>query len=162
MSSLILGFLLALGTWAEEDIFRKKPVTREEAVKLSAIFPGIGQISSGHRLKGTVFFVLEVASITGTFHAHETYRTKLSKFEQAKEEYLSSRSYSEAEERWRKLSRQKEELDRLRRTRYALACSCLGVYFLSLLDAAFISSYEVSLEPVRIKDALGITLEVRW
>lgn len=156
----LLALITVLGASAQEDIFLRKRVTREEATKLSAIFPGIGQISSGHKLKGTMFFVLEVASITGAFHTHETYRTKLSMFKRTRSEYMNSTSYEAAEAKWRELLELRDELDRLRRTRSAFLFSCLGVYVVSLLDAAFFTSYDVSLEPSG-RGEFGVSLVIR-
>ena len=61
----------------DEDIFiRGVGVSKRDAVVLSALFPGLGQMTQGQKIKGISFFIGEAASLILFFNAHENYNTK--------------------------------------------------------------------------------------
>ena len=177
---VLLLALLGFGMWAssvyaqegEELFVEKRRVSRGEATTLSALFPGLGQISSGHRMKGTVFFVSEVVSLAVAVHAHESHRTKDSQFDQMKEEYEQMRvggNYADSEAKWKEMEDIKGDLEGLRKLRSAFVAASAGVYLVNLMDALFFSSYEISetaskvdIRAQMIQGAPGLVVAASW
>ena len=146
MLLLVLSRLLASEAWAqEEDIFfEKKPASRKQAIGLSVLFPGLGQAASGHRMKGTALFVSEILTLTVAIHAHEVHGTKLSQFNQMKEEYEQIRyggSYAEAEAKWKDMLGARDDMDRLQRLRLGFLCASAGIYLYNVTDMLLLNRY---------------------
>ncbi len=150
-----LSLLLFAGSYGvsfaqnEEDFVRESVISKRDAVVLSLLFPGLGQMTAGQKVKGVSLFLSEAASLVLFVNAHENYRTKLTTYDQDMEEYknLSKEgtgygrgSYSQASLMYNKLKDQSNNLDNLNTTRNTAIIVAAGVYAYNVIDAIFFSS----------------------
>ena len=146
---LALGTLPASEAWGQEEdvFFEEKPASRSQAIALSALFPGLGQIASGHRIKGTILFVSEILAVTVAIHAHEVRATKVDQFDQMSDEYAQMQhggNYADADAKWNDMVETRDDIDTFQGLRLGFACASAGIYLYSLIDALFFNRYEVS------------------
>ena len=119
--SIVLGALLSGGVETLAEVAPgerlesgRQGLTRPEAIALSAVFPGLGQLAAGHSKRGTALVAAEVACLVVWLTSHEDYNTQAAQFNLESERYDSLRqggSFEEAEESWRRLSEKKDDLD---------------------------------------------------
>ena len=73
---LLCSSALTVFAQDEDSFIREATVTKRDAVILSVLFPGLGQMTQGHKLKGISMFIGEAASLIVFINAHENYNTK--------------------------------------------------------------------------------------
>ena len=89
--------LASQGLWAQEAPAKKRfevsqsGVSRLQAVGLSLIFPGLGQLATGHKPKGTTLMVAEMGCLVIWLTSHEDFNTQEVQFELEKERYQALR-----------------------------------------------------------------------
>jgi len=136
---IFFSICLSCRVEGEEDVFaRRKMAPKKEAIFLSVLFPGLGQLSSGHKIKGTILLVSEIGSLTVALTANENYKTRLDDFDRLKAEYERMRagnsSYDLAQQKWSELSETGEDLDDLHLARRTFGTAAVGIYLYSLVD----------------------------
>ena len=124
----------------EEFFVRRNIVSKNEAILLSAIFPGIGQMTSGQRLKGITFFLAEAVSLVMFINANENYNTKLKIYERDLGVFNSVNNYNDYIDQKSSLIDKNDELDNLNTIRNAAIIAAGTVYVYNLIDAVFFSS----------------------
>lgn len=154
---LLLTFLsLGLPCWAqsEDDGFATRQLaTKKKAIVLSALFPGLGQLSTGHKIKGTFMLVGEISSLAVALIANENYNTRRDNFHRLKDEYeamaAGNSRYDLAQQKWDELHKTNAELDDLHLTRRVFGALAVGVYIYSLAD-------------ILLSDSPTVSAEARW
>lgn len=141
--------LLPCGARAEEDVFAaRKTASRKEAVILSALFPGLGQLSSGRKVTGTILLVSEIGSLATVLTANENYNTRLDNFERLKSEYeqmaAGNSRHDLAEQRWQELTSEADDLDGLHNLRRAYTAAAVGIYVYNLVDILLLNPPETA------------------
>ena len=129
----------------EEGFIRETTISKREAVLLSVLFPGLGQMTAGSKVKGAVLFLSGAASLAVFVNSHESYTTKLSTYNRDKEilDAMALRgraSYTEANKLYLNIKNQSNKLDDLNRTRNIAIYIAAGVYAYNLFDAVFLTS----------------------
>jgi len=144
--SVVLLFSLISFAFAqdEEDFMREKVISKKNAIVLSALFPGLGQMTKGERVKGMTFFMAEVASIVFSVNAHENYNTKLKIYNRDikilnKLPSSGTGSYYDAVVRYKDLKDKNDDLDNLNAIRNTALVVAIGVYAFNLVDAIIFS-----------------------
>ena len=137
--------------WAqsEDDVFATRQIaTKKEAVVLSALFPGLGQLSTGQKIKGTFMLVGEIGSLAVALIANENYNTRRDNFHRLKDEYAvmaaGNSRYDLAQQKWDELHKTNDELDDLHLTRRVFGAVAVGVYIYSLTDILLSDSPKTS------------------
>ncbi|MBT7595963.1 MAG: hypothetical protein HN559_13710, partial [Gemmatimonadetes bacterium] len=118
---------------AEEGVFAERQIaSRKQAVLLSALFPGMGQLSKGRKMTGSILVLAELSSLATALTANENYRTRLDNFRRQKSEYeemaAGDSQFDAADARWQQLQKDAESLDRLGLTRRVFTAAALGIY----------------------------------
>jgi hypothetical protein len=131
----------------EESFVRLSVISKRDAIVLSALFPGLGQMTSGQKVKGVSFFLAEAASLVLFVNAHENYSTKKTTYDKDLDEFNrlatygidgSGRgSYTSAEEMYKDLKKKNDDLDNLNTVRNTAIIVAAGVYAFNLVDAIF-------------------------
>jgi len=139
--------VLMLAGWAgtalaqdEGGFFRETIVSKRDAVLLSAVFPGLGQMTQGQAGKGVSFFLGEVVSLVLFINANENYNTKqrlyetdIREFEQLAKKQGSSDLNARA--LYNDLKKRNDDLDNLNTIRNVAIIAAAGVYAYNLVDA---------------------------
>lgn len=154
----LLSICFSCRAHGAEDVFAKKRMaSKKEAVLLSALFPGLGQLSSGHRIRGTLILVSEIGSLATALTANENYKTRLDDFERLKAEYdqmaAGNSSFETAQQKWSELTETRGDLDDLNLVRRAFGAAAVGIYLYNLVDI-FLS------HPQEASPAVGWNLRV--
>jgi len=131
----------------EESFVRVSVISKRDAIVLSALFPGLGQMTSGQKVKGVSFFLAEAASLVLFVNAHENYSTKKTTYDKDLDEFNrlatygidgSGRgSYTSAEKMYKDLKKKNDDLDNLNTVRNTAIIVAAGVYVFNLVDAIF-------------------------
>ena len=134
---------------SEDDVFATRQIaTKKKAVLLSALFPGLGQLSTSQKIKGTLILVGEISSLAVTLIANENYNTRRDNFHRLKDEYAvmatGNSRYDLAQQKWDELHKTNAELDDLHLTRRIFGVAAIGVYIYSLADILLYDSPKVS------------------
>lgn len=137
--SLSFIFLMSPKAGGQEDttLVEQKIITRKKAFIMSSLFPGLGQMASGHNLKGMVLAASEVVSLAIGVNSNEEYKSRLTNFNEIRDEYENLRNggtYEEAENKWRELKSTNDKLDRLHRNRLIFGYIAAGIYAYNLVD----------------------------
>ena len=175
--SIAMGALLLAGQSQAQDQPRerlgssKQHVTRTQAIALSAVFPGLGQLATGHRNRGTALVTAELTCLVIWLTSHEDYDTQSAQFNIESQRYLSLReggSFEAAEESWQRLSAKKDDLDGSHTRRRLFGVLAAAVYGYSLLDVLFSGGEEsqaassVSVVPMADTRATGVAVVARF
>jgi len=152
-------------------------VSRSQAIALSTVFPGLGQLATGHRYRGTALVAAEVGCLVVWLTAHEDYNTQSTQFDIEVERYFSLRdggSFEAAKESWKRLSDKKDSLDRSHLLRQVFGVMAVAVYGYNLLDALVFDGSEpsepsepvaeksFSIGPMGGRDVTGLALVARF
>ena len=168
--------LASQGLWAEEAPgkrfeVRQTGVSRPQAVGLSLIFPGLGQLATGHKLKGTALMAAEMGCLVLWLTSHEDFNTQELQFELEKERYQALRdagTFAQAEESWQRLADKKDGLDRSHLLRRVFGVLSLATYSYNVLDVLFYGGAEpvagraVNIVPMAAGNAPGMGLVTRF
>lgn len=162
---LIFGSVGSVFAQDEESFIQEQVVPRKDAIVLSALFPGLGQMTQGQQVKGVTFFMSEAVSLMLFLNAHENYKTKEKVYSRDRSVFNhladtalpSDRRYSTALSSYRDLKSQNDDLDNLNTTRNVALIVAGTVYAVNLIDAIFFSQ-PIS-ENMRASDDNGFKLE---
>jgi len=152
--SVLLIFSSAVTVYAqeEESFIREAAVSRRDAVVLSTLFPGLGQMTQGQSVKGISLFLGEAASLIVFINAHENYNTKQKIYDRDMDIFnnLSTTAASnydktatDAKKLFHDLQDKNDDLDQLHTIRNTAIIIAAGIYAYNLFDAIFLSSSEV-------------------
>lgn len=125
--------------YAEDEVFAVRTIaSKKQSVILSAFFPGLGQLSTGHKVKGTILLAAEVGALAAALTANENYQTRFDEFKRLKTEYegmaAGNSRYDLAQQKWEELSETNSDLDDLHTIRRAFGAVAAAVYLYSLFD----------------------------
>ena len=140
---LCVGFVCgsARESGGEEEMFAEEVrVSRNTAVVLSVLFPGLGQMASGQKKKGGALFLGGLVSLIVAVDGHESYNTRREVYATSRSEYEALRaggSHQEAEARWRRLVDLNDDLDNLHGRRQIFGYAAAAIYALNLVDILF-------------------------
>lgn len=126
----------------EEGFVRRSIVSKTDAIVLSVIFPGLGQMTAGQTYKGISFFLAETVSLIFTINAHENYKTKNKVYDKDMTEYnnLEDRGdYRVARKQFEDLEDRSNELDDLNMIRNTALIVGVAVYAYNIIDSIFFS-----------------------
>ena len=128
----------------QEEMFAEElRVPGKTAILLSVMFPGLGQMASGHKLKGGVLLLTELVALIVAVDAHEEYDTRLSVYKESRGEYAGMRmggNYQDAETKWKRLVDLDDDLDSLHDRRQIFGYAAAGIYALNVIDILFLRS----------------------
>lgn len=140
----------------EESFVRESVISKRDAVVLSVLFPGLGQMTSGNKVRGVSLFLAEAASLVLFINAHENYNTKKTTYDKDLVEFNRVATYGidgggrgsydtinpaipGALESFNDLKDKNKKLDDLHNTRNIALIVAAGVYAYNLIDAVFFS-----------------------
>jgi hypothetical protein len=140
----------------EESFVREATVSKRDAVLLSVLFPGLGQMTAGSKAKGVMLFAAETLSLAVLVNAHENYGTKLDSFNRDKEildglAMKGGASYTQANKLFKDIKSQSDKLDNLNTTRNVALIVVAGVYAYNLFDAVFMTSNSTESKKAEIR-----------
>lgn len=123
----------------EGGFFRETVVSKRDAVMLSAIFPGLGQMTQAQAGKGVSFFLGEAVSLILFINANENYDTKQKLYESKMTEFnqlAKNQGSSDIDARalYNDLKSRNDDLDNLNTLRNVAIIAAAGVYAYNLLD----------------------------
>jgi hypothetical protein len=151
---------------------RKQQVTRSQAIALSAVFPGLGQLATGHQNRGTALVAAELASLVIWLTSHEDFDTQSTQFDIESKRYLALReggSFEGAEASWQRLRAKKDDLDGSHTRRRLFGVLAAAVYGYSLLDVLMLGGGEpkqaassINVVPMAGARATGLAVVARF
>lgn len=134
---------------------RREAVSKSRAQVLSALFPGLGQLATGHHDKGTAMIVAHTGFLVVWLTAHADYNTHEEQFSLEEARYLSLRqggSFEQAVDSWQRLRARKDDLDRSHVLRVTFGALAVGLYGYNLVDALILGG----VEPAAAQPAVGV------
>jgi hypothetical protein len=139
--ALVENVLLDRGTGlvsvgANGVAFRLKPVSMPSAMLRGVLFPGMGHIYSGHKSAGTFWGASVVSAAGAALVAQRYYRDCRLHYSEALREYENASTEEAAERARKKLEDEFETLDSASQTRRVVRGVAIGLWALSVLDAA--------------------------
>ncbi len=149
---------------------RNEPVAKSRARILSGLYPGLGQLVTGHRDKGTAMVVAHTGLLVVWLTSHADYNTHEEQLALYEDRYLDLQeggSFQEAEETWQLMRERKDDLDRSHLLRMTFGLLAAGLYSYNLVDVLWLDGVEsassaLSLEPRRLGDGAGVALVARF
>ena len=147
---LLSGSLQAQEAETGTFALRTRYVSHPRAVLLSVLFPGLGQLGTGHRHRGTALVAAEMACLVVSLTSHEDYKTQRVQFDYEKDRYFALReggSFEEAEESWKRLSDKQDEVDGSHLRRRLFGVLAAAVYGYNLVDVLLLGGSEPVAEP---------------
>ena len=128
----------------EEEFVRQALVSQRDAIILSVLYPGLGQMSLGQKLKGMSFFVIETTALALFANAHENYKTKQKKYDSELDDFNSFAkagygSYQDASGLYADLVKKNDDLNNLHSVRQTALIVAAGVYACNIIDALLFS-----------------------
>lgn len=140
----------------EESFVRETTISKRDAVLLSALFPGLGQMTAGHKAKGVLMFLVETTSLAMFVNAHENYTTKLDAYNRDKGildgmALKGGANYTDASKLFKSIKSQSNNLDNLNQTRNIALIVAAGVYAYNLFDAVFLTSTSTESKKAEIR-----------
>ena len=151
---LVISSVGVIHAQDEESFVRESVISKRDAVVLSALFPGLGQMTTGQKVRGVSLFLAEAASLVLFVNAHENYSTKKTTYDKDLDEFNKIATYGKdgsgrgsydaiysatpgALESFNDLKDQNNKLDDLHNTRNIALIVAAGVYAYNLIDAIF-------------------------
>jgi hypothetical protein len=128
----------------EQSFIRQSVISKSDALVLSIVFPGLGQMTSGQKMKGVSFFLVETVSLIYAVNTHENYGTKLKVYNRDKDIYNKigtngSGEYTDAVQAYNDLKDRSDELDDLNTIRNTALITAGIVYAYNIFDALVFS-----------------------
>ena len=129
----------------EESFVRRTMINKKDAVVLSIVYPGLGQMTAGQKYKGISFFLAETASLLFFINSHENYETKKKVYNRDLDLFNAiategSGEYDDAFSQYQDLKSRSDDLDNLQTTRNAAIIIAGAVYAYNIVDALLFSS----------------------
>ena len=137
---LLLSFGATIFAQEEESFIRERVLSKRDALLMSSIYPGLGQMTGGQRGKGVVFFLAETISLVYAINAHENYTTKAKVYKRDYSDYTTIGSsiggnYTDALSMYNDLKDRSKELDTLNTIRNSAFIAGGVVYLYNIFDA---------------------------
>lgn len=129
----------------EESFVRRAVISKKDALVLSMVYPGLGQMTAGQKYKGMSMFVAETISLVFFINAHENYNTKKKVYERDLNNLAAiatkgSGEYDDALTLYKDLKNTNDELDNLHTIRNTAIIVAGAVYAYNIFDAVFFSA----------------------
>ena len=129
----------------EESFVRRAVISKKDALVLSLVYPGLGQMTAGQKYKGMSMFVAETISLVFFINAHENYNTKKKVYERDLDIFTAiatqgSGEYDDALSGYKDLNDTNDELDNLHTIRNTALIVAGAVYAYNIFDAIFFSA----------------------
>ncbi|MEW6751392.1 MAG: hypothetical protein AB1505_10495 [Candidatus Latescibacterota bacterium] len=129
-------------TWAQQTAsgrfaVQRAEVSHRQAVALSALFPGLGQLATGHRYKGTGMVVGEVTCLVVSLTSHADHSTQEEQLALERERYqalLDEGAAAAAEESRARVAQIQDDLDGSDVRRWTFGGLAAALYVYSLVD----------------------------
>ena len=145
-----------------DDVFTEERVAaRNRAIKMSLLFPGLGQIALGSKVKGFSLFSGGLVSLVAAINGQENHSTVKGRHKQARDKYLGLQQrgrYEEAQEIWEDIQDMEDDLDRYNTMRQIIFLSA-GIYAYNVVDILFFTSPK---ERVAQSSRPGFTVATQW
>lgn len=149
---------------------RQSEVSSRQAMALSALFPGLGQMVTGHPEKGTAMMTAHVVFAVGWLTSHADHNTHKQQFDLEETRYLSLQdrgTHGQAEESWQRLRERADDADRSHALRRLFGGLTVGLYGYNLIDAVFLGGVETSdsaigLAAMPVQGGSGVSLVMRF
>ena len=126
----------------DNDTFTVEQIaSKNQAIVMSTVFPGLGQMALGYKFKGFGLFAGELISLIVAINGNENYKTLKAHYSKTEDEYLALRQggrFEAAQEMWEDLQDMESDLDRYHTIRQAIYLSA-GIYAYNLIDILFLS-----------------------
>jgi hypothetical protein len=122
----------------EEGFVRRAFVTRTDAIFLSAVFPGLGQMTIGNKYKGMTFFLAESISLIFAINANENYNTKKKVYSRDLADFYAMANrgnYDTAYTAYKDLKSRNSDLNNLNTTRNTALVIAVAVYAYNIFDS---------------------------
>lgn len=126
----------------EESFVRRSLTSKKDAIVLSVIYPGLGQMTAGQKYKGISLFVGETVSLLFAINSHENYNTKQKVYDKDFNEYnqlVNGGSFINAKSQYEDLKDRNDELDNLHTIRNTALIAAAAVYAYNIIDSVFFS-----------------------
>ena len=124
----------------EEGFVRRSLISKKDAFVLSAVYPGLGQMTTGQKYKGVSLFLAETVSLLLAINSHENYNTKQKVYNRDMTIFNNEvREYSDVLERYKDLQERSDELDNLNTIRNTAFVAAGVIYAYNIIDALFFS-----------------------
>ena len=128
----------------EEGFVRRSVISKKDAFVLSAVYPGLGQMTAGQQYKGVSLFLAETVSLLFAINSHENYNTKQKVYNRDLDEFnneaiVGSGEISDALEMYKDLQERNDELDNLHTIRNTAFVAAGVIYAYNIIDALFFS-----------------------
>lgn len=128
----------------EEGFVRRSVISKKDAFVLSAVYPGLGQMTAGQQYKGVSLFLAETVSLLFAINSHENYNTKQKVYNRDLDEFnneaiVGSGEISDALEMYKDLQERNDELDNLHTIRNTAFIAAGVIYAYNIIDALFFS-----------------------
>jgi hypothetical protein len=133
----------------EDEFIRKSIISKNNALVLSLVYPGLGQITSGQRVKGVSLFLAETLSLIFAINAHENYNTKLKVYNNDLDTFNNIGSkgrglYTDAVINYNDLKERSNKLDDLNMIRNTALITAGIVYAYNIFDSLVFSPSNVA------------------
>ena len=152
---------LAAQVFSDDTFTEEKVAARHRAIKLSFLFPGLGQIALGSKVKGFGLFSGGLVSLVAAINGQENHSTVKGRHKQAGDKYLGLQQrgrYEEAQEIWEDIQDMEDDLDRYNAMRQVIFLSA-GIYAYNVIDILFFSSPK---ERAAATSRPGFTVAAQW
>jgi hypothetical protein len=147
-AALLINHACTVFAQDESSFVRQALVTKKEAIILSVIYPGLGQMVAEHKYKGLSLFVAETVSLIFAVNAHENYSTKQKVYNKDLNIFKDlpkkgSGQYADALAMYKDLKDKNDELNNLNTIRNTALIAAIVVYAYNVVDSIFFSSSTV-------------------
>ena len=180
---LLFNFSSTVFAQDEESFVREAIVSKRDAVILSTLFPGLGQMTQGQKAKGVSFFMAEALSLIVFINAYENYDTNKKTYERDLDIFNNlakksggnyKKTYLDAKDLYDDLKDRNDELDGLHTMRNTALIIGAAVWAYNIIDAVFFTTApseskraDVGNKKIEIKSAFidrnpGIILSKRF
>jgi hypothetical protein len=122
----------------EEEFVKRTVISKTDALVLSAVFPGLGQMTVGQKYKGMSLFLAETISLILAVNANENYNTKLKVYKRDLNIFNSMNergNYTDALSSYKDLKTRNDELNNLNSIRNTALIVAVGVYAYNIFDS---------------------------
>ena len=113
-----------------------------ENLYYSLVFPGWGQVKSGHYAKGSLFLGAELVSLLSIAAPQIQYNRAVEQYDRARTGYLNARYIGDAVYNYNLMRTKWDDAERLYGYRKALIGTAIGVYIFNIVDMVFFSREE--------------------
>ena len=126
----------------EESFVRRSFISKKDAIVLSVIYPGLGQMTAGQKYKGISLFVAETFSLLFAINANEDYNTKQKVYDKDIDIFnglAKGGVYKEAVSEFNDLKDRCDELDNLNTIRNTALIVAGAVWAYNIIDSILFS-----------------------